>query len=339
MSKSTKIILNYVFGIGLFLWLSYAIYHQLKYKNDLQLSVHQLKVNVVSHWLTIVVVGVMMCVNWGLEAWKWQILVRPVEKISFRKAFYAILSGVSFSINTPNRIGEYGGRILYLDNRHRLEAVAVTMVGSLSQFITTLIFGLAGLGFYLLRFDPVRFGRIFSPDVWEGIGVTAVVVVTCLVVVLYYHLDWMIRFVLKNRWFRRFDRYLLVIGRFSRPFLSKVLLLSMVRYLVFSAQYLVLLRVMGVEMLWWQGLMMIFLIYMVMAMIPTIAIAELGIRGEVGLYCLGLLSANKIGIIAGTVGIWLINLVIPAIVGSLLLLGIKVLSEERVTGLLKKQQA
>jgi hypothetical protein len=142
----------------------------------------------------------------------------------------------------------------------------------------------------------------------------------------------------KRRWLKRFRTYILVIGDFPPPVLWEVLAFSAVRYLVFSAQYLILLEAMGVQMVWWQGFMMIFLIYLVLAVIPTIAIAELGIRGEVGLYCLGLLSANKVGIIAGTVGIWLINLILPAIVGSLLLLGIKVLNEERVAGLKKKHE-
>ncbi|MGH2644907.1 MAG: hypothetical protein ACRDE2_13220, partial [Chitinophagaceae bacterium] len=66
---------------------------------------------------------------------------------------------------------------------------------------------------------------------------------------------------------------------------------------------------------------------------------ELGVRGEIGLYFFGLLSANKIGIIAGTLGIWLINLVIPAIIGSLLLLGIKVLNTGKTAVILNKQQA
>jgi hypothetical protein len=109
--------------------------------------------------------------------------------------------------------------------------------------------------------------------------------------------------------------------------------------MVFSAQYLILLKVMGVDMVWWQGFLMIFLMYLIMAILPTIAIAELGIRGEIGLFLFGLISVNKIGIIAGTIGIWLINLVIPAILGSLLLLGIKVLNEEKITGILKKQRA
>jgi len=339
LSKSTKIILNYVFGIGLFLWLSYSIYHQLKYKNDLSVSVARLKESVSTHWFAILAVIAMMFVNWGIEARKWQMLIRPVQTLSFRKTYYAILSGVSFSVNTPNRIGEYGGRILYLKSRNRLRGVAVTMVGSLSQFLTTVFFGLIGFTFYLFRFDPLS--KKGGPPylVWNALLVLVVAVGTAFVAFVYFRLDKVTRIFGRLRWLRRFRTYILIIGDFPRPVLWKVLGFSVVRYLLFSAQYLILLEAMGVQMLWWQGFMMIFLIYMVLAVIPTIAIAELGIRGEVGLYCLGLLSANKIGIIAGTVGIWLINLVIPAIIGSLLLLGIKVLNEDRVAGLIKKQQA
>ncbi|MBK8951284.1 MAG: hypothetical protein IPM85_01910 [Chitinophagaceae bacterium] len=42
----------------------------------------------------------------------------------------------------------------------------------------------------------------------------------------------------------------------------------------------------------------------------------------------GLYSGNIAGIIFVTTGIWLINLVLPAIVGSLLILGIKKLYKE-----------
>ena len=33
---------------------------------------------------------------------------------TFFTAYKSVLSGVTLSLNTPNRIGEYGGRILYV---------------------------------------------------------------------------------------------------------------------------------------------------------------------------------------------------------------------------------
>jgi len=62
----------------------------------------------------------------------------------------------------------------------------------------------------------------------------------------------------------------------------------------------------------------------VLAIIPTFAIAELGVRGKVSLKLIELFSTNSLGISIATATIWIINLVLPAIAGSLLILSIKI---------------
>src|SRR5919202_2099657 len=90
-----------------------------------------------------------MVVNWSIEAWKWKIGVSNILPLSFRRAFKALLSGVSFSITTPNRIGENIGRIMYLPEGHRLEMISITVVTSLSQLIITMLSGT--IAFFLLK--------------------------------------------------------------------------------------------------------------------------------------------------------------------------------------------
>ena len=53
-----------------------------------------------------------------------------------------------------------------------------------------------------------------------------------------------------------------------------------------------------------------------MTIIPTIALTELGVRGSVALYFIGLISSNDIGIVTASFTLWFINLAIPAIIGS-----------------------
>lgn len=74
---------------------------------------------------------------------------------------------------------------------------------------------------------------------------------------------------------------------------------------------------------------LISVLYLVMAIIPTIALAEIGIRGEVSKLLFGMISANTLGIVAATVSIWLINLILPAIAGSLLFLGTRIVKYKR----------
>ena len=61
-----------------------------------------------------------------------------------------------------------------------------------------------------------------------------------------------------------------------------------------------------------------------MTFIPSIALADLGIREAVALTIIGLESNNHIGILSATLVIWAINLVIPAIFGSVLIFKSKI---------------
>jgi uncharacterized membrane protein YbhN (UPF0104 family) len=314
----------------LFAWLAYSIYTQVLTKADLQTSLRQMLSTLRNKGgIALAVVLIGMLFNWGLEARKWQMLVKPLQKISFLRAFSAVLSGVSFSINTPNRIGEYGGRVLYLkNNRSKLKAIAATMVGSFSQLIVTIIFGLIGLMYYISKFTLVKGDNLFVHGFWEKILLGVLTVICVLIILLYFRLQIIVAIFEKIPFLRKARVFIQIIVRYSAGDLERLLLLSACRYMVFSAQYLILLDSLGVEMHWWQGFLMNAVIYLVMALVPTIAIAELGLRGKVSLYFMGLLSANSPAIIAATVGIWCINLLLPAILGSVLLLGIKIFKEK-----------
>jgi uncharacterized membrane protein YbhN (UPF0104 family) len=314
----------------LFAWLAYSIYTQVLTKADLQTSLRQMLSTLKDKGgIALAVVLIGMLLNWGLEARKWQMLVKPLQKISFLRAFSAVLSGVSFSINTPNRIGEYGGRVLYLkNNRSKLKAIAATMVGGFSQLIVTIIFGLIGLMYYISKYTLVKGDGHFASGFWEKILLGVLTVICVLIILLYFRLQIIVAIFEKIPFLRKARVFIQIIVRYSAGDLERLLLLSACRYMVFSAQYLILLDSLGVEMHWWQGFLMNAVIYLVMALVPTIAIAELGLRGKVSLYFMGLLSANSPAIIAATVGIWCINLLLPAILGSLLLLGIKIFKEK-----------
>lgn len=313
----------------MFIWLAYSIFHQVKHQENLHLAARELRGALEGRKLTgLIIVFLMMLVNWGIEAYKWRMLVKPLEKISFRKSFYAILSGVSMSVNTPNRIGEYAGRVLYLRNSNKLRGIAVTGVGSFSQFIVTILFGIIGLAYYLQHFELFSDGGSLPAVFWERMLLVLLLLIDAITLFLYFRLQIIVSLFDRIKILRRARDLVNIISGFSTAELKSLLVLSVLRYLVFSAQYLILLQIMGVEMQWWQGFLMISLIYLVLALVPTVAIAELGIRGQVGLYFLGLLSGNKIGIITATFGIWFINLILPAILGSLLLLGIKVFSDK-----------
>jgi hypothetical protein len=83
-------------------------------------------------------------------------------------------------------------------------------------------------------------------------------------------------------------------------------------------------QLMQIHISYWQAFWLITVLYLILAVVPTIALAEVGLRGQVSLELFGFFSSNKLAIIAASTGIWLINLIIPALIGSLLILSIKI---------------
>lgn len=326
-NKNIKLLLNYGLGPVLFIWLSYSIYHQVSRQPHLDTAWQEIRQSLQGsgRW-KIYLALLLMPVNWGLEARKWQVLLKLLERLSFFTSFKAILSGVAFSINTPNRVGEYGGRIVYVQDGHRWKAVALTIIGSMSQLMVTLLFGLGGLLFLLG--NPVTGPAVAAYAVWIKALFYGSFVVTVCLVLLYFRLGWMLEWLERIPKTGRFMQYLVIVERLPVRFLLRVAFLSVLRYIVFVIQYILLLQLFNVEIDAWQAFWLISVLYVVLAVTPTITLAELGIRGQVSLVLFGMVSSNSLGIEVAATAIWVINLVLPALAGSLLFLGIKIFSDK-----------
>lgn len=318
-SKSGKyrFFINYILGPLLFVWLSWSIYRQISQQPGLSAAWQRIKASVDSPliWNGVAIV-LLMWVNWSLEALKWKLSVKPVQVVSFNKALQAILSGVSFSVSTPNRIGEYLGRVLYMNEGNRLKTISITIVGSISQLIITLLAGLIGL--VLLRQEILD--RQLMSAIWMNVVVYGVLTVLTGLLLFYFRLSWLIRWLDRIPGMKRFAYLVEALEDFHPAMLLRLLLLSLLRFGVFILQYWLCFQLFDVQLSGSQTLWTISVAFLVMAVIPTIAIAELAQRGKVVIAITGIYSANELGMTFATAGIWFINLIVPAIIGSLLIL-------------------
>ncbi len=326
LNKNIEIFFNYFLGPILFIWLSLSIYHQVKNQPNLELSWEKIKEAWQGRqsWMLAVVV-ILMGVNWGIEARKWQVLLKPLESMSWWKAFKGTLAGVAFAVNTPNRIGEYGGRIIYVKEGNRTKAISLTLVGSISQFLVTLLTGCGGL-IFLLTTDASEALRLKSPSYafWLEVILYIVAAMSMVTALLYFRLNWLVKLIDKLPGASRLAFHIEVVEKLDFWILLRVLSLSFGRYLVFACQYVLMLWLMQITVTVWQAFWLMTVVFLVLAVVPTIALAEIGLRGEVSLELFGLFSNNKIGIITSSVGIWVINLIVPALLGSILILRTKI---------------
>lgn len=323
MNKSIKILLKWIIGPLLAVWLFYSLYQQVKAQPDIDVSVALIKTlpfgtNAWKFWMVILFVFV----NWGLEARKWQVLMQVLQPISFSTAFKSVLCGVTFSLNTPNRMGEYGGRILFVDEGKRIKAVTLSIAGGMAQLIITMLMGCLGLLYVLLKpgTTDLTMGISFF---WLKIFLYGSTLGTLAFIFFFFRLGWLIRLLQKLPYSQRFLKYMHVLETFDAKILLRLLFISLLRYIVFVLQYIFMLQLLQVEQNMWAGFWIITVMFWILAIIPSFAIADLGIRGTVA-KTLFSYSSNTLGILTATFGIWFVNLFIPALIGSLLILGIKI---------------
>jgi hypothetical protein len=276
-----------------------------------------------SEKIMVAVIVVLMIFNWWTETIKWKFLVRRIEAIRFSVAIKAVLTGITISTFTPNRIGEYFGRAFILKKANPVEAIILTIVGSMSQLLVTVLMGT----FSLILMIPKFAGYVenWPSGIYPGIVIFILLFDTGLV--LFYlniaAIRPLARFFLRQNWSKAY-RYFGVISRISPAELAHVLLLSFIRYCIFFTQFYIALRLFGVLISVKDALLLLPLIYLALAAVPTIALTELGVRGSVAIYIIGnflTFSGSLPGqwdtaVLSGATLIWIINLAFPAVVGA-----------------------
>lgn len=319
-NKFIKLFFKATIGISLFLWIAYTLYNQIIHQPNLQNTIHDLFVEWnTSKILFLSVVFILMIFNWTIEAQKWRLLLVGTERFSLWKSLQSVLTGVAVSVITPNRIGEYMGRILYLRNVHKIQGITVTIIGSFAQLIITGFLGLIGVAYYILNVQN------FS---WLTILFIASLLCFTFLTYLFFNLHKLLDWTKGIKFFRKLRIYLEIVKRFNQRQLIKILLISTGRYLVYTLQFILLLKFFLVDINNVILLCTVWLIFWIMAILPTIAIAEIGIRGETALFFLAPLSTNHLGIVSSTFMLWFINLIIPSLIGCLFVYKMKLYKDE-----------
>jgi uncharacterized membrane protein YbhN (UPF0104 family) len=146
LSRKLRLFLNYFLGPLLFIVIGLSIYNQVQGQTDTTQHWKNILASLEGRerWRFYAAIGLMLF-NWGIESLKWKTLLKHILHISYLRAFKSVISGVAFTMITPNRTGEFIGRVFYVPDGNRIRAAALTLVGSASQLIVTITTGSFGL--------------------------------------------------------------------------------------------------------------------------------------------------------------------------------------------------
>jgi uncharacterized membrane protein YbhN (UPF0104 family) len=260
--------------------------------------------------LLLTVIFLLMLLNWSVEAVKWKMMISKIQDVTFFKSLEAVFSGLTISFFTPNRIGEYAGRVFHLKSADRIKATLITVIENLSQLLITVIAGSIALIFYLVIFVSS------NPYVLITASVLVIVFITASIL-FFLNVSFLQSLFSKWKFSQSWKKYTEVFGYYTYAELLRVIFLAAIRYFIFTMQFYLLLNLFGVQTGFPVTFLLISLTYFVMTLVPTIALTELGVRGAVAVFFLGRITDHHAAIVSATVSLWIINLVIPALIGTI----------------------
>jgi len=114
----------------------------------------------------------------------------------------------------------------------------------------------------------------------------------------------------------KFLKYIEILSEYSVKELINILLFSLLRYSVFTFQFILLLYFFNVKIILQEAITSIALTWLLSSLVPVLTILEIGVRGTAAILFLGMFSQNIPEILAAVALLWLINLALPAIFGT-----------------------
>lgn len=241
----------------------------------------------------------LMIFNWLIEALKWKWLIQPFQSTGVSSSFRAVLMGTSTALFTPNRMGDFIGKLSVVSPKNRTRGLVAAVYSSSSQLLITLIMGLVGLVWMTYNKHETGFADLLMPFV----------VLIVFLGLMAYYLRSMPRFLTFRLW-RLWSK-----GP-TTGLKTRVLVLSALRYGVFSFQFILLLSFFGAGLSTELALAKIALFYLLISAIPATFWGELGVKESVAVWIFSDVVFNGSLLLAVTLSLWTINLAIPAVFGS-----------------------
>lgn len=254
-------------------------------------------------WLFVFIHILLAVSNRFIEILKWRNLAQIVRKITIWESSKQVLIAITLGIFTPNGIGEYAGKALFYPRKNAGKIVFLNVVCNGVQVIYALSFGLIGT-FFINDRHP-----FLLP--YSGWYLIAVVILILLLL-----------FSIKNIKVKGYSLHHLLNALKAIPadIHRKNLLLALFRYLVLLHQYYFLYWFFGVEIPYLILLSVVASVYLLASSLPNFQAVDFALKGSVALFLFGFFGVNEWIVTFVATTIWIVNLVVPISIGSVLVL-------------------
>lgn len=314
MKQKYKNYLGWTIKIGIALLSIYFLYSKLNNDQSLR-ELHDIvsKLNATPVTFVFTILTALMALNWLSEAYKWQMMIARIQPISYWSAVETILCGISLGTITPGRVGDLATRIMMLPPYKRVLGVIILSMGAFAQIVMYNVLASIAIPLFIYIYMPEHI-------TWVYIMMFVSPAYSTLLLMLYFNIGSFNKLIDKISFLRRYKRFFSVLSRYDRPFLTRILLISLFRFFILVVQYYLLIHLLIPSITFPQVTLMITLLFTIQSIIPTIDILNIGLRGITAVYLFGFITDQHTAIVIVTTIIWLINLIIPSIIGLFLII-------------------
>lgn len=261
-------------------------------------------------WLLAVLA--LLPVNLFFESAKWKVIISKTETISLSKSFRSVLAGFSTGFITPNRTGEFAGRILFMEKENRKAGIIYSVINSLTQNLVIIICGLPAAVFF---FAEIKNGIKSDLEMYF----LAILTALTSLLTLYFKLPQLVK---SKRW-KRYITFTDDLILYTKSDLLNILLISLARFIVFSIQFYAILQFFGVGLAPTEAFIAIPANYLFVTITPSLAFSEAAIRSSYAVFFISAFSTQTAGIAFAGISLWLINFGIPMLAGAIMLVNKK----------------
>lgn len=263
-----------------------------------------------NHLLELTLVALLTPLNWAFEGLKWQTLAQKVSPMSFQKAFGGVLTGLTLGFFLPNNVGDAAGRVWRMQPANRSAGVGAALLSNGLQFYVSLLFGTFAWATLLYQQPTLQLVHNYF--------LLALLLATLLFgiwILLKRHAA--SRYLESLKWFKWLRPYLQIIGTYTAPELARAFGWALLRYAVFTGQFVLLLQVFAISLPITEMLTGVFLVFFAKTLIPALNfLGDLGIREAAALYFFSFYDVVPTRLVATTLSLWLVNIFIPVLIGT-----------------------
>ncbi len=274
------------------------------------------EVNTVYAVITVTLIGILMVFNYLQEAYKWQYLTRKWAPISAWQSISSVFCGLTLAIFTPNRWGEFGGRVMFLPKRKRLHGVFAMAVGTFGQMVVTCVLGSASLLWFIYYFLHVNFW-LYIGMLTTGLGFMT------LMLIFYFNVRWVASLLNAIPFLRKYHRFFDVLKRYRSNELLVIMCFCLARFLTYSFQYYLIIHLLLPQIALHKVMLLTSVFFFIQSVLPTIDVVDIGVRSATADKLFEYVTDQHIAIIAAVALIWFTNIILPAIIGSVFVLKLR----------------